>query len=222
VIPSVVQLHNVINNAVTGVMVLTSTDSAGAGPFNPGIGTLPNGSSSNLAVYEVLFANPGALEYALVPLALYFAPPDATAPVTTAFAPFYSGAAANLASSTLPVPRFGIIPVGIDIKPGAFPNTINLKSGGAVLVAILSTPFFDARDVNPLTITLAGATVKANPKGTPNFSFQDVNGDGLLDLVVHLSIDELQLSTTDTQATLAGQTFDGQSIRGADSVRVVH
>jgi hypothetical protein len=53
-------------------------------------------------------------------------------------------------------------------------------------------------------------------------SFQDVNGDGLLDLVVRVNIDELQLSSTDTQAALTGQKFDGQSIRGVDSVKLTH
>jgi hypothetical protein len=144
--------------------------------------------------------------------------------VTTRFAPFYSDPAANVASSTLPVPRFvvPVIPVSIDIKPGAFPNTINLKSGGTVSVAILSTVSFDARTVDPSTVTLAGATVKVKGQGDPMISVQDVNGDGLLDLVVRVNIDELQLGSTDTQATLTGQTFDGQSIRGVDSVKLTH
>jgi hypothetical protein len=225
-IPQTVQLHNVITNTITGVMVRTNTDSAGAGSFSPASGTLT--SSSNLAVYEVLFANPGALEYADVPFTLLNAPANTNLQVTSALAPYYIDSAANVASSTYPVPRFRfafpvlVLPIGIDIKPGAFPNTINLKSGGTLPVAVLSSVTFDARNVNPLTVTLDGATVKANPKGTPNFSFQDVNGDGLLDLLVHISIDELQLSATDTQATLSGQTFGGQSFSGTDSVKVIH
>ena len=34
--------------------------------------------------------------------------------------------------------------VAIDIKPGSYPNSINLKSNGKVPVAILSSPTFDA------------------------------------------------------------------------------
>jgi hypothetical protein len=52
-------------------------------------------------------------------------------------------------------------------------------------------------------------------------SFEDVNADGLLDLVVHVSTEALGLSDADTEAVLEGQTFDGTSIRGTDSIRVV-
>lgn len=52
-------------------------------------------------------------------------------------------------------------------------------------------------------------------------SFENVNGDGLLDLVVHVSTSALQLSESDTEAVLEGKTTDGTSIRGTDSVRVV-
>jgi len=218
-VPQVVKLFNVLSSVNTGVMVLTNADSAGAGPFTPASGTLT--ASSNLAVYEVLFASPNALEYADVPFTLLGAPPESLQ-VMTVFAPFYSGAGTNQASSTYPVPRFAVLPVGIDIKPGAFPNTINLKSGGFVQVAILSTSSFDAQTLNPLTISLAGASVKVKGQGDPMISAQDVNGDGLLDLVVRINIDELQISATDTQATLTGETFEGQLVRGVDSVKVVH
>ena len=52
-------------------------------------------------------------------------------------------------------------------------------------------------------------------------SIEDVNGDDLLDLVVHISTDALQLTASDTEAVLEGRTFDGRAIRGADSIRVV-
>lgn len=114
-----------------------------------------------------------------------------------------------------------VITVTIDIKPGSYPNSINLGSGGTVPVAIFSTASFDARTVDPLTVTLASAPVKLKGNGTAMSSFQDVNGDGLQDLVVHLSTETLQLSETDTEAVLEGKTFDGMSIRGTDTVRVV-
>ena len=113
------------------------------------------------------------------------------------------------------------IGVAIDIKPGSFPNSINLGSGGTVPVAIFSTTTFDARTVDPTTVTLAGAQVALKGKGTLMTSVEDVDGDGLLDLVVHVQTEALQLSDTDTEAVLDGKTSDGTAIRGTDSVRVV-
>ena len=114
-----------------------------------------------------------------------------------------------------------VISVTIDIKPGSFPNSINLGSGGTVPVAIFSTTTFDATTVDPLTVTLASAPVQLKGKGTPMASTQDVDGDGRLDLVVHVETEALELSQTDTQAVLEGQVSGGTMIRGNDSVRVV-
>ncbi len=127
----------------------------------------------------------------------------------------------NAVSQDPPAESIGVT---IDIKPGTFPNSINLGSNGVVPVAILSTPTFDARTVDPLTVLLAGANVKVKGKGTPMASFQDVNGDGLLDLVVHVSTDAFELTGGDTQAFLQGKTFStfgGAQVIGSDSVRIV-
>ena len=75
----------------------------------------------------------------------------------------------TLSQPPIVVPDITIPPtyraVQIDIKPGAFRNVINLGSAGAIPVAILSTPAFDALTVDPLTITLDGAKVKLVGKG---------------------------------------------------------
>ena len=115
-----------------------------------------------------------------------------------------------------------LTPVTIDILPGTFPNEINLGSGGTVPVAIFSTDTFDATDVDPLTVTLAGASVELKKNGKPMASSdEDVNGDGFLDLVVHFGTEALQLSSEDTEATLQGETYGGEYIEGTDSVCIV-
>jgi hypothetical protein len=111
--------------------------------------------------------------------------------------------------------------VRIDIKPGAVPNTINLGSNGVVAVAILSSATLDATTIDPLSVTLAGASVALRGKGTTMTSIVDVDGDGLLDLLVHVSTNALQLTDTDTQAMLTGTTFAGTAISGTDTVRVI-
>ena len=113
------------------------------------------------------------------------------------------------------------IPVIVDIKPGSYPNSINLGSGGTVPVAILSTATFDARTVDPPTITVASAPVRLKGQGTSMSSIEDVNADGLPDLVVHVTTSALQLAETETTALVEGKTYSGQRIRGTDTVRVV-
>jgi hypothetical protein len=83
----------------------------------------------------------------------------------------------------------------IDIKPGSFPNSINLGSQGSVPVAILSKDGFDATTVDPLTVTLASSPIRLTAKGSAMASFIDINADGRVDLVVHVLTESLQLVT---------------------------
>lgn len=121
----------------------------------------------------------------------------------------------------LPISGSPMISVAVDIKPGEFPNSINLGSRGTVPIAILGTVAFDPRTVDPASVTVASAPVKLKAKGTVMSSLQDVNGDGRLDLVVHVNTETLQLTNIDTEAVVNAITFDGRFIRGSDSIRVV-
>ena len=115
-----------------------------------------------------------------------------------------------------------IIEVNIDIKPGEEPNSINLGSNGKVPVAILSSPTFDASTVDPASVTLAGSKVALKGKGDKYMAaVQDVNGDRLPDLIVHVDTMAFQLTAGDTEAVLEGKTYAGLCIRGTDTVRIV-
>ncbi len=111
--------------------------------------------------------------------------------------------------------------VDIDIRPGSDDNLINLGSNGNIPVAIFSTDTFDATTVDPLTVTLADAQVRVKGKGVAQASQEDVNGDGLTDLLVHVDTEGLQLTVGATSTTLEGFTFGGQLIKGSDVVTVV-
>jgi len=107
----------------SGVMVLTGTDAAGAGNFNPPTGitagnqplqpiSITNGAA--LIVYEVLFTDVFTIEYCDVPIVVSYTPnlsqnlaqPGVIATAAMGFAPFYSTAAATQPSASLPHPRF--------------------------------------------------------------------------------------------------------------------
>jgi hypothetical protein len=114
------------------------------------------------------------------------------------------------------------IPVVIDVKPGDDgPSPINLKSKGKVPVAILSTETFDATTLDVESIVFAGANVNRKNNGNLHYSFEDVNGDGLLDLVLHFNTQDLDLTDTSTEAILEGTTEDGRCISATVSIKIV-
>lgn len=114
---------------------------------------------------------------------------------------------------------FDVLCVDIDIKPGGDPNPINTKSKGTIPVAILSSPDFDAATVDPASLTFGKTGNEASlDKCT---GLEDVNGDGLLDLVCHFFTELTGFTSGDTVGILKGQTFGGESFAGSDSVKIV-
>ena len=100
-------------------------------------------------------------------------------------------------------------------------NSINLKSDGVIPAAILSSPTFDApEEVDPATLTLSGASVKTVSKNNKLLcDADDVNIDGLLDLVCHFVTQQF-IDPEGSTVVLEGQTFDGTPIRGEELVNV--
>jgi hypothetical protein len=122
-----------------------------------------------------------------------------------------------------------VLPVMIDIKPGGFPNSINLDNQGVLPVAILSVPGFDATrvDTRDLSRIRFGDVLLPEPaRVSPvRFEFGDVDGDGDLDLVLFFSVPAIKargaLNAHSTLAELTGFTLDGTAFRGTDSVRII-
>ena len=104
-----------------------------------------------------------------------------------------------------------IISVAIDIKPGQYPNRINLRSNAIIPVAVLTTPDFNAAAVDPATVTLADAMPERG-------GMCDVDRDGDLDLLLHFRARDLNLTPYSTEAFLIGTTSDGFTIEGSDTV----
>lgn len=121
------------------------------------------------------------------------------------------------------IPGSAVTQVIIDIKPGSDPNSINLGSHGVIPVAILTTEDFDATTVDPDTVELAGSSVAIRGNGKRALaSFEDVDDDGDIDLMLNVETENLSLETGATEATLTGETFDGQAIIGSDTIVIVN
>jgi aqualysin 1 len=118
----------------------------------------------------------------------------------------------------------------VDIMPGSDDNVVVLRAGGTLPVAVLSTAEFDATRLNAATVTLGSEEGTDTPvaqrrNGTAFSSVEDVNGDGLPDMVLHFSIADLQasgnLGAETVRLVLNGRFVDGWFFRGMDDVRVV-
>lgn len=128
---------------------------------------------------------------------------------------------------TLTVPYFAVT---LDISPGGTPNPINIGRRGQWSIAILSTPTFDATGVDPATVVLGDESGVDTPvaqrnNGTWYASFEDVNKDGLPDLVVKFDVPTLTANGDVTAATtnvvLRGFLNDGcTNVRGEGPVIV--
>lgn len=117
---------------------------------------------------------------------------------------------------------FLAIPVDISIKPGAAPPVpINGRSHGTIPVAIISTSTFNAvTSVDTSSLTF-GRTGKEESLAFCNTGGEDVNGDGLLDLVCHFETQSTGFQSGDTLGILMGKTVQGPSIVGQEAIVIV-
>ena len=128
-----------------------------------------------------------------------------------------------------------VIQVEIDIKPGSDPSSVNCKANkkgdinGVVPVAILSDVTFDAGtiDIEILSMSLVGSSPIIVTEVHGELHLFDVDGDGLLDSVLHLDKAGVCEATKDTplkesvDVELSGETTDGTQFVGTGDIRIV-
>jgi len=135
----------------------------------------------------------------------------------------------NLCHDVPGVPGHG---VEIDIKPGSFPNSINVNSKGVLPVAILGSEHFDVMTVDPVTMLLSWDDISDIPGVPPlRWNLEDVNRDGSMDLGLKYSMEAAGTVTMtkeppgDLIMTLKGnlkREFGGTPIEGYDTVRIIN
>ncbi len=116
--------------------------------------------------------------------------------------------------------------VGVEVRPGSDPPVIVIRLPGILPVAILTSSKaagdvvdFDATTVDPETVAFGpgGAHVIRG-----QWFFEDVDGDGDLDLLLDFRIEDAGIIEGQTEVMLTGSTFGGDLlINGSDAIRTV-
>ncbi len=91
------------------------------------------------------------------------------------------------------------------------------KSKGLIHVAILSTNTFDAHTVDQGSVRFGPNAALATRSG----QLKDVNGYGQPDLVLRFRTQDSGIQCGDTSVSITGQTVNGISIQGTDSIRTI-
>lgn len=128
------------------------------------------------------------------------------------------------------------IEVPVDVKPGSCPDPLNQQSRGDLPVAIVSTGDFDASEVDPASVTLAGVSPigsSLEDAATPYEPFTGkterddcttARGDGLTDLVLHFDAQSVLAAIGPVPSgevhvlELTGTLTDGTDVAGEDVV----
>lgn len=110
----------------------------------------------------------------------------------------------------------------IDIKPGSRENSINRGSEGKIPVAIISDANFNAFALVDRSSLTFGRTGEEHSLAFCNATAEDVNGDGLPDLVCHFATKLTGFQAGDNSGILKGRTTNGTIFTAEDSVRILH
>lgn len=116
--------------------------------------------------------------------------------------------------------------VQIDIKPGSWPNSLNLNGNGVVPVGVFGGPTFDVNSIDLKTVFCGVVGNEAAPVHDGYCAhIEDINGDGTNDMVFHFREGDLGISTatpgnTEMPLYLTAKLTNGVYIEGKDIIRI--
>jgi hypothetical protein len=106
--------------------------------------------------------------------------------------------------------------VAVDFKPGNAQNVINPMKQGRFWLAILAGDEVDAVQIDPWSVVLG-----AGEAAPDRYRVKDVNRDRAADLLLRFRTPAVGIACGDTGLALVGETYAGDLVYGADTIRTV-
>ena len=115
----------------------------------------------------------------------------------------------------------GLGDLGIDIRPDFEINSVNPDSAGMLPVTIYGQDILDVSDIDLGQLYLAGGEAVLDPQTGLMGSFEDLNGDSVIDVTVQFRMSDLDISSGAGEAVLIGYLEGNVPFAGRDSVVLV-
>jgi hypothetical protein len=112
-----------------------------------------------------------------------------------------------------------VVRVAIDVRPGSDRNPIQPRAMGIVSVVVFGSAELDVEEIDLDSVRFGpGGAIPTHRLPHPE---RDVDGDGLLDVVLHFRIAAGRIACGDAEVELTGLTVDGRTFAGTDRIEVL-